>query len=396
MHWFTIKSGTVAALLITLVTASGARAFESGRPFDRVARAGSSSAWTYGAVRRLERAGFSTGSPTGTFDGNRELTRYEFASAVERIYRSLQPRVLEAAAVDTLREPLYSFRRLLNEFGSDIAALGHDVAEMKVQVEALEQRLGRLERSTTAALPRLRESDLGTALRNRGFGMGSVAQSQALRDPFGLTALPDYLKTDSTPIPASAVATRVGPARIGFKVDNAAGQRLKLDDPADRLGFEAQLSLPLGSYWLSAFYERETALADRYGLGNPYMQLGAATGLGGAVSGSLSDRLNFRLETASFQSLDDLQRLIYLKGGLHYAIGNRYSLDLGYERSRQFGLPGSMRDGIAYTMGVGRSFGHNASLNLLYRVYGTDDAGTGTTGNRERDSSAVTQLTVKF
>ncbi|MGV3722070.1 MAG: S-layer homology domain-containing protein [Actinomycetota bacterium] len=396
MHRSMINCGAIAALLLTLVTATGARAFEPGRPFDRVSKASASSSWAYSAIRRLERAGFSTGSPSGTFDGARELTRYEFASAVERIYRSIQPRVLDAMEAGALREPLYSFRRLLNEFAPDIGALGHDVAEMKVQVEALEQRLTRLERSGPAALPRLSGQDLGASLRSRGLGMAPGLTAAGLHDPFGLTSLPDFLK--STPIPdlRPGIAAQVGNARIGFKVDNSNGARLPLENPADRLGFEAQLSLPLGSYWLSAFYERETALADRYGLGNPYFQFGAATGLGGAVSGNLSDRLNFRLETASFQSMDDLQRLIYLKGGLRYAIGSRYSLDLGYERSRQFGLPGSMRDGIAYTMGVGRSFGRNASLNLLYRIYGAEADGSGSAGNRERDSSAVTQLTVKF
>lgn len=396
MHWSTIKSGTIAALLLTLVTASGARAFEAGRPFDRVSKASASSSWAYGAIRRLERAGFSTGSPAGTFDGERELTRYEFASAVERIYRSIQPRVLDATEVGALREPIYSFRRLLNEFAPDIGALGHDVAEMKVQLEALEQRLSRLERSGAAALPRLAANELGSSLRGRGFGPAPSFASQGLHDPFGLTSLPDYLKPSPALGLRPGVAAQVGSARLGLKVDDSSGARLPLENPADRLGFEAQLSLPLGSYWLSAFYERETALADRYGLGNPYFQFGGATGLGGAVSGNLSNRLNFRLETASFQSMDDLQRLIYLKGGLRYAIGSRYSLDLGYERSRQFGLPGSMRDGIAYTMGVGRSFGRNTSLNLLYRIYGTEADGSGSTGNRERDSSAVTQLTVKF
>ena len=399
MHWSTIKGGVVAALLLSVVTTSGAQAFDKARPFDRVSRTSVSSSWVYTAIRRLEREGFATGTPSENLLTGRELTRYEFATAVERIYRSLQPRVLEATEVGGLQECLYSFRRLLNEFSDDVAALGHDVAEMKIQVEALEQRLQRLERSEAAALPRLSDSDLDTKLRRRSFGLAPNTAFQPLRDPFGLTSLPDYLKLSPTLGGRPDVAARLGSARFGFKVDATdalpAGVQLPFEDPADRLGFEAQLSLPLGSYWLSAFYERETALADRYGLGNPYFQLGAAEGLGGAVSGSFSDRLAFRLETAQFQSLDDLQRLIYLKGGLRYALGSRYSLDLGYERSRQFGLPGSVRDSIAYTMGVGRSFGRNASLNLLYRIYGVAGDTNGA-GDPDRDSSAVTQLTVKF
>jgi hypothetical protein len=48
---------------------------------------------------------------------------------------------------------------------------------------------------------------------------------------------------------------------------------------------------------------------------------------------------------------------------------------------------------MAYTMGIGRNFGRNASLRLLYRVYGEDG---GSSGKGDGDSSAVTQLTVKF
>ncbi|MCC2668136.1 MAG: S-layer y domain [Armatimonadetes bacterium] len=398
----TAKTIAGAAVLVSLFTANSARAFEPGRPFDRVSTSSKDSVWAYRRIAGLERAGFATGSPDDTFNGRRELTRYEFAVAVERIYRSLQPRVLHATETGTLRQSLFQFRRLLAEFAPDIAELGHDVTEMQTQVEALDQRLERLESSPSAPTgPRFRDREFGGDLRARGLSLSDRGASPALNDPFGLTALPASLQAFR---PSGGfglqpgLAARLGAARIGLKVEGpdplGTVQNLPLEDPADGLGFQAQLSLPLGSYWLSAFYGRETAMADRYGLGNPYFQLGAASGLGGAVSGNLSERLAFRLETARFQSLaDDLQRMIYLKGGLRYALGNGYSVDLGYEHSRQFGLPGSMRDGMAYTLGVGRNFGRNTSLRLLYRVYGDTD---GAAGKGDNDSSAVTQLTVKF
>jgi hypothetical protein len=399
----TAKTIAGAAIFVSLFAAGSASAFDHARAFDRVAASGKESAWTYRCIDRLEQAGFATGSPENTFNGRRELTRYEFAVAVERIYRSLQPRVLHATEPGTLRHSLFQFRRLLAEFAPDIAELGHDIAEMQAQAEALDQRLERLERSPGAASgERLTNRDFGAGLKARGFGLGPKDVAPALNDPFGLTSLPPSLQS-FRPNPGfglqPGIAARLGGARVGLKVDGpdplSSVPDLPLQDPADSLGFQAQLSLPLGSYWLSAFYGRETALADRYGLGNPYFNLGAASGLGGAVSGNFSDRLAFRLETARYQSLaDDLQRMIYLKGGLRYALGNGYSVDLGYERSRQFGLPGSMRDGMAYTMGVGRNFGRNASLRLLYRVYGEADGGA--SGKGESDSGALTQLTVKF
>lgn len=397
------KSLAGTALLVILSTANAARAFETGRPFDRVSITVDGSRWAYSAVARLERAGFTTGSPADTFNGKRELTRYDFAVAVERIYRGIQSRVLNANEPGSLRTSLDNFRRLLNEFSPDIEGLGQDVSEIKVQVEALDQRLARLEQTslsstTAAALP---ERDFGKALRERGFGGSPRPQVTALNDPFGLVSLPASMQASSQLSMVPGFAARVGSARIGFNVNRPDSlltvQDLPLEDPADSLSYQAQLSLPLGSYWLSAFYGRESSASDTYRLGNPYFQFGAAEGLGGALSGQLSDRLAFRVETARYQSLDDdLQRMIYLKGGLRYAIGSGFSVNLGIERSRQFGLPGSIREGIGYTFGVGRSFGRNTSLSLLYRTYGVDGSGAASSGGREQDTSAITQLTVKF
>lgn len=397
------KSLAGAALFVTLFTANSAHAFEMGRPFERVSTTVDGARWAYSSLSRLEQAGFSTGSPVDTFNGKRELTRYDFAVAVERIYRSLQSRVLAAAEPGTLRTSLDNFRRLLQEFSPDIGGLGQDVSEMKGQLEALDQRLARLEQtsvpaSATSALP---ERDFGKALKERGFAAGLRANGAELHDPFGLVSLPDSLKVPSQLSVNPGIAARVGSARIGLNIDRPSSLNtvsgLPLEDPADSLSYQAQLSLPLGSYWLSAFYGRESAATDSYHLGNPYFQFGSAEGLGGALSGRLSDRLAFRLETARYQSLDDdLQRMIYLKGGLRYAVGSGFSVNLGVERSRQFGLPGSIREGIGYTFGVGRSFGRNTNLSLLYRTYGADGSGAASSGGREQDSSAITQLTVKF
>jgi len=397
------KSLAGAALLVTLFTANGARAFEMGRPFDRVSTTLDGTRWAYSSLARLEQAGFSTGSPADTFNGKRELTRYDFAVAVERIYRTLQSRVLGATEAGTLRTSLDNFRRLLHEFSPDIEGLGQDVAEMKGQLEALDQRLARLEQTSVPVTPAtvLPARDFGKALKERGFAVRDHASVAPLKDPFGLVSLPDSLRAPSQLSVRPGIAARVGSARIGFNIDRPDAlttmSGLPLEDPSDSLSYQAQLSLPLGSYWLSAFYGRESAATDAYHLGNPYFQLGSAEGLGGALSGHLSDRLAFRVETARYQSLDDdLQRMIYLKGGLRYAVGSGFSVNLGVERSRQFGLPGSIREGIGYTFGVGRSFGRNTNLSLLYRTYGVDGSGAASTGGHDQDSSAITQLTVKF
>jgi hypothetical protein len=397
------KSLAGAALLVTLFTAHNAQAFEMGRPFDRVSTTVSGARWAYSSLTRLEQAGFSTGSPANTFTGKRELTRYDFAVAVERIHRSFQSRVLSATEPGSLRTSLDNFRRLLYEFAPDIEGLGQDVSEMKSQLETLDQRLARLEQTNGSASPAtlLPERDFGKALKERGFGGPQRPAVTALNDPFGLVSLPDALKAHAPLSMRPGIAARLGSARFGFNVDRPDSlvtmSGLPLEDPADSLSYQAQLSLPLGSYWLSAFYGRDSAASDSYRLGNPFFQFGASEGLGGALSGQFSDRLAFRVETARYQSLDDdLQRMIYLKGGLRYAVGSGFSVNLGVERSRQFGLPGSIREGIGYTFGVGRSFGRNTNLSLLYRTFGADGSGAANSGGRDQDTSAITQLTVKF
>src|SRR4051812_40139901 len=109
-----------AALLLGLALSVPARAENQANPFEKLVVIHPA----YQSVRLLEKHGYPTGSPEGTFDGKRERTRYEFALAVEKIYRSLQPRVLGASEVGTLREDISTFRDLLHEFEPELAALG--------------------------------------------------------------------------------------------------------------------------------------------------------------------------------------------------------------------------------------------------------------------------------
>lgn len=374
------------ALLAVLLAAPGARAQERRGPFDRVPKAHPA----YTAVRVLESEGFYTGTPAGTFNGSRELTRYEFASAIERIYRSLQPRVLAATAPGALREDLAHFRALLDEFGSDVSALGPDAAEIRRQVDVLAERLSRLEKQAPPAAPRAEAAPAPSSGGRVRYGI-QRALLGAPRDPIGLAQRPAFLQPATGPGLQPDLGS-IGPFGVGVQLDGPnrglAADRAPFEDPAASLGYRAQLSLPFGAYTLSAFYNQRGALADSYAVWDPYIHYGPGTGVGGAIGGPVSRHLAFQLEGASLQ--DDLSRTLYLKGRVHYAISSRLSLDLGLERFWDTGLAGGAADRSAFMMGIGRTLGPNSRMDLLFR------RDTGDAGRDAGGSSAITQFSVRF
>ena len=104
--------------------------------------------WAFQALQSLvERYGVIAGYPDGTFRGNRSMTRYEFAAALNIALN----RITELMGTETDRvsqEDLTTLRRLQDEFAAELAALGS-------QVDTLENRTAQLEAnqfSTTTKL----------------------------------------------------------------------------------------------------------------------------------------------------------------------------------------------------------------------------------------------------
>jgi len=379
----------IALAVVSLGSGSAAHAAMSGRPFTRLPQGH----WAYRSVERLETAGYFTGAPAGTFSGSRGLTRYEFAAAVERTFRALQPRVQAAAEAGDLPQHVFVLTQLLSEFGPDITDLGHDVPEMRRQLRAMQQRLAGLQPTPTA--PVLPGGDRLNGSTGRPFGVRS-----ALDRPTTAVVAPErpLAARPSGPIFLPGLTTNLGPAGLSFYLpprDRMDGPRAPFHEMADSLRYRAQLSMPVGRYLLQAFYNRDDSRADRYGFYNPFYSLGAYEGLGGAIQGQLSSRLAFDIETASLQSQFEDARLTYLRGGLTYHLGQGYGVNFEVERSRQFGLPGLDTRGTAYTLQFYRDLGQNARLNFLYRYFATDPtAGLGAAGSVE--SGAIGQVTVRF
>jgi hypothetical protein len=167
----------------------------------------------YDAVNQLQQRGIFTGYPDGTFGGNRALTRYEFAIALQRMLQDIQRQIASIKPVpgpkgdpgergpagiqgpggpqgergpvgppgvtpeeiqqlqnsqNLLRQDIANLQRLAAEFSSELAMLGADVEQMKRMLRDLEGRLTHVERAVSS-LPKI------TAVVNTGTRMDTVS-----------------------------------------------------------------------------------------------------------------------------------------------------------------------------------------------------------------------------
>jgi hypothetical protein len=178
------------------------------------------------------------------------------------------------------------------------------------------------------------------------------------------------------------VAARLGPALVGFEIQEVATLTsdigLPLANPDDSRNLYAYLTLPVGDYHATAYYNRLGANWDPFGQWSAFS--GSATqDIGGELRGPLTRRLDIQLQGGALRGLvDDPMQVDYLKGGLNYTLG-QFHLGAGYERFRQLGLQGGVSS--AYYLGISRDFGR---------------LGFNATLRSGENSSAVTQISIRF
>lgn len=113
--------------------------------------------WAYQAIQDLADKGLVKGYPDGKFLGNRELTRYEFASVIDRILQALediksapspapaQPTVTDddlnkiQVLVDTFQTQLNAQQDNVTKAQADVQALRKEVADTKVLVKKAQE-----------------------------------------------------------------------------------------------------------------------------------------------------------------------------------------------------------------------------------------------------------------
>ncbi len=93
--------------------------------------------WAYEALRSLvERYGCIVGSPDQTFEGNRALTRWEFAAGLNACMEQIERLIVNSEAV--LREDLEKLQRLAQEYEAELVSLGGQIDNLEGRVAFLE------------------------------------------------------------------------------------------------------------------------------------------------------------------------------------------------------------------------------------------------------------------
>lgn len=96
--------------------------------------------WAFEALRNLvERYQCIAGYPDGTFQGNRPMTRFEFAAGLNACLRRIEALVGNNTA-EVTRADLEAIRRLTTEFRTELTALGTRVNSLEGRVRFLEER----------------------------------------------------------------------------------------------------------------------------------------------------------------------------------------------------------------------------------------------------------------
>ncbi len=142
-------------LMLGVPTISMAQAAPASGPFADVP----ADHWAYNSVDTLQKAGIVIGYPDGTYGGKRAMTRYEFAVAIARLLPLLKVDTSNLATKGDLsalqsdlesklaanQAALDALTKLVNEFQSELQRLGQDVAQIKMELAGLEQRVAVVE-----------------------------------------------------------------------------------------------------------------------------------------------------------------------------------------------------------------------------------------------------------
>lgn len=110
--------------------------------------------WAYNAVQSLASRGYVLGYPDGTFSGNRQMTRYEFATIVARILAELDVKLGETPAIQptnvdpkaaekagVTKEDLETIQKLVDEFKVELTVIGTRLDTVEATVNELKEKL---------------------------------------------------------------------------------------------------------------------------------------------------------------------------------------------------------------------------------------------------------------
>ncbi|WP_293037163.1 iron uptake porin [Moorena sp. SIO1F2] len=97
--------------------------------------------WSFQALQSLvKRYGVIVGYPDGTFQGDRPLTRYEFAAALNSVLDAIDQLIESGSETIPTQEDLATLERLGTEFSAELAETQRQIESLEVRTKTLEQK----------------------------------------------------------------------------------------------------------------------------------------------------------------------------------------------------------------------------------------------------------------
>ncbi|MDB9522581.1 iron uptake porin [Dolichospermum circinale CS-1225] len=185
--------------------------------------------WAFQALQSLvERYGCIAGYPSGTFRGNRSLSRYEFAAGLNSCLDRVNELIATATADLVTKQDLATLQRLQEEFSAELATL-------RGRVDALEGRTAELEANQFSTTTKLKGEAIFAATDTFGNETGKANRAVLQnRVRLGLETSftgRDMLTTRLSAGNATAFDIRdnanapINPANAGIR-SNAAGKQI--------------------------------------------------------------------------------------------------------------------------------------------------------------------------
>ncbi len=207
--------------------------------------------WAFEALRNLvERYQCIAGYPDGTFQGNRAMTRFEFAAGLNACLRRIEALIgTGSTGGGVTPADLEAIRRLVTEFQTELAALGTRVNALEGRVSLLEQRqfstTTKLAGEVVMQLSQTFNGDLNVNTGGRSVTLGSnsnVTFGDRVRLNFNTSfAGNDLLNTRLQARNLIPFTNRTGTQNTGLNVEGDSGNNFQLS----RLVYQFTAGVPL-------------------------------------------------------------------------------------------------------------------------------------------------------
>lgn len=264
--------------------------------------------WAFTALQSLdERYNCLAGYPDGTYQGNRALTRYEFAAGLQACLNKVNEIISSKTTILVRREDLATLERLQKDFAPELKAVQESLNNLEVKTAELEAN----QFSTTVKLSGEVIFALSGAFGGEkadGSGediddnitLGSRARVRFTASFTGQDRLRLRLQARNTALFQDTTGTDM--ARLGFQGDDDNEVELSELEYRFRLGRQTRIRIQAAGGGIDDFttelnpligdlQDSGTGATSRFGRRNPILRQGGDTGLGATYRFSDSTRL---------------------------------------------------------------------------------------------------------